>query len=78
MEGSAYVERTMELFARLHDEFPEQVGIVIQAYLYRAPSRYRGNDRSQGRVRLVKGAYAEPSSICLSGAAPKSTTTTSA
>ena len=63
MEGSAYVERTMELFARLHDEFPEQVGIVIQAYLYRARADIEEMIARKARVRLVKGAYAEPSSI---------------
>jgi proline dehydrogenase len=63
MESSAYVERTMALFAQLHDQFPENVGIVIQAYLYRARADIEEMIERKARVRLVKGAYAEPSSI---------------
>ncbi len=67
MEGSDYVEKTMELFECLHDEFPEQVGIVIQAYLYRARADIEQMIARKARVRLVKGAYAEPSSIAYPG-----------
>jgi proline dehydrogenase len=63
MEGSAYVEQTLALFAKLHDQFPEHVGIVIQAYLYRARADVEDMIERKARVRLVKGAYAEPSSI---------------
>ena len=63
MEGSAYVERTMAIFERLHDEFPANVGIVIQSYLYRARADVERMMERNARVRLVKGAYAEPSSI---------------
>jgi proline dehydrogenase len=63
MEGSAYVERTMALFAELHNAFPEHVGIVIQAYLYRARADVEQMIERNARVRLVKGAYAEPSTI---------------
>lgn len=63
MEGSAYVERTMDLFEQVHDQFPDQVGIVIQTYLYRARADIERMIERNARVRLVKGAYAEPSSI---------------
>jgi proline dehydrogenase len=63
MEGSAYVERTMTIFERLHDEYPANVGIVIQSYLYRARADIERMIERKARVRLVKGAYAEPSSI---------------
>jgi proline dehydrogenase len=69
MEGSAYVERTMALFERLHDTHPEQVGIVIQAYLYRARADVEQMIARRARVRLVKGAYAEPSSVAFPGGA---------
>jgi proline dehydrogenase len=69
MEGSAYVERTMAMFERLHDEFPDNLGIVIQAYLYRARADVEQMITRQARVRLVKGAYAEPSSIAFPGGA---------
>jgi proline dehydrogenase len=63
MEGSDYTERTMRLFEEFHDRYPAEVGIVIQSYLHRARADIaRMIDRS-ARVRLVKGAYAEPESI---------------
>ena len=31
MEGSIYAARTMALFEKLHDQYPEEVGIVIQS-----------------------------------------------
>jgi proline dehydrogenase len=63
MEGSAYVEQTMDLFERLHDSWPANVGIVIQTYLYRARADVERMIERQARVRLVKGAYAEPATI---------------
>ena len=63
MEGSVYVDRTMALFGQLHDEFPDQVGIVIQSYLYRARTDLEAMIARGARVRLVKGAYSEPSEI---------------
>jgi proline dehydrogenase len=63
MEGSAYVERTLALFEQVHDDYPDNVGIVIQAYLYRSRADIERMLERKARVRLVKGAYAEPSSI---------------
>ncbi|HEV2128908.1 MAG TPA: proline dehydrogenase family protein [Thermomicrobiales bacterium] len=63
MEGSAYTERTMRMFTKLHDRFPDEVGIVIQAYLHRAEQDVRDMIARNARVRLVKGAYAEPASV---------------
>jgi proline dehydrogenase len=65
MEGSAHTEATMRVFADLHDRFPEQVGIVIQAYLKRAEVDVRDMVKRGARVRLVKGAYAEPESVAI-------------
>jgi proline dehydrogenase len=63
MEGSAYTARTLDLAERLHERFPEQVGTVIQAYLYRSPADVERSIERRMRVRLVKGAYAEPPAI---------------
>ncbi len=63
MEGSAYTERTMRLFEEFHDEFPDQVGIVIQTMLLRAEGDVERMIARKARVRLVKGAYAEPASV---------------
>lgn len=65
MEGSNYTTRTMEIFGELHDRFPEQVGIVIQSYLHRAASDVVDIINRGARVRLVKGAYAEPESVAI-------------
>lgn len=63
MEGSDYTERTMRIFEALHDTYPEEVGIVIQSYLHRAEEDIRRCIERKARVRLVKGAYAEPASV---------------
>ncbi|MBA2759729.1 MAG: proline dehydrogenase family protein [Chloroflexia bacterium] len=63
MEGSDYTERTMHLFEALHDLYPEQVGIVIQSYLRRSERDVQRCIERKARVRLVKGAYAEPPSV---------------
>jgi proline dehydrogenase len=69
MEGSAYTERTMQVFYELHERFPEEVGIVIQSYLHRAEADVRTCIARRARVRLVKGAYAEPASVAFQGSA---------
>lgn len=63
MEGSDYTEKTMSLFASLHDDYPKEVGIVVQSYLHRAEEDVRACIERNARVRLVKGAYAEPPSV---------------
>lgn len=63
MEGSAYTAVTMEIFEALHARFPEQVGIVIQTCLRRAEQDVKHAIALGARVRLVKGAYAEPESV---------------
>ncbi|HQY29766.1 MAG TPA: proline dehydrogenase family protein [Thermomicrobiales bacterium] len=63
MEASAYTERTLHLFEKLHDQFPDEVGIVIQTYLYRSRADIERLIARKARVRLVKGAYSEPSSV---------------
>lgn len=62
MEGSAYTERTLDLFACLWPEF-KNVGVVIQAYLYRSEADVARMVELGARVRLCKGAYDEPASV---------------
>ena len=66
MEGSSYTGRTMAIFETAHDQFPEQVGIVIQTYLFQAGEDVVRMIQRNARVRLVKGAYAEPPSVAYS------------
>lgn len=60
MEGTAYTERTLQVFEALHDRFPKAVGIVLQAYLRRTADDVERMIQRQARVRLCKGAYLEP------------------
>jgi len=59
MEGSAYTERTLNLFYELFQKH-RNVGIVIQAYLHRSEQDIRKLIELGARVRLCKGAYKEP------------------
>jgi len=63
MEGSAHTAATLRIFERLHDQYPEHVGIVIQSYLKRSLADITRIIDRGARVRLVKGAYAEPESV---------------
>jgi len=64
MEGSAYTERTLQLFEEhLYPRFPQEVGIVLQSYLRRTPADVANALELQCRVRLCKGAYKEPPTI---------------
>jgi proline dehydrogenase len=64
MEGSAYTQRTLDLFYRLWDgpEPYRNVGVVIQSYLRRSADDVERLIASGARVRLCKGAYKEPPS----------------
>ena len=64
MEGSAYVDRTLDLYRKLRPEHPN-VGICLQAYLHRTPDDFDRLGSLQPTIRLVKGAYNEPASIAL-------------
>ena len=65
MEGSAYTERTLAIAEALHARFEGRVGTVIQAYLHRSDRDVERLIGLKMRVRLVKGAYAEPASLAL-------------
>lgn len=61
MEESALVDTTLEIYRWLRQEAGFQnVGVVIQAYLYRSEADVRRLVESGAWVRLCKGAYAEP------------------
>jgi proline dehydrogenase len=62
MEESRYTSQTLELVLRARREF-ENVGAVIQAYLYRSERDVRTLIANRTRVRLCKGAYLEPDTI---------------
>lgn len=59
MEQSEYVIDTLDIYRLLHGDFPE-IRLAIQAYLRRTPVDLETMASLRPRVRLVKGAYAEP------------------
>jgi proline dehydrogenase len=60
MEQSRYVDPTLAIYRRLRERF-DNVGFVLQAYLFRSMDDLRSV--AVPNVRLVKGAYLEPTSI---------------
>ncbi|MDT8436292.1 MAG: proline dehydrogenase family protein [Gemmatimonadota bacterium] len=62
MESSAHTERTLRVFHRVFAEF-DNVGIVVQSYLYRTEDDVKELVRVGAPVRLCKGAYKEPASV---------------
>ncbi|MGM0875430.1 MAG: proline dehydrogenase family protein [Bacillota bacterium] len=58
MEDYSRCERTLEIFKELKKEF-NNVGTVLQAYLYRTVRDIEELNEYQANLRLVKGAYKE-------------------
>ena len=63
MEHSAYTDVTLEIFETLWQQGHRQIGLVLQAALYRSEHDLRRINALGARVRLVKGAYNEPRSV---------------
>ena len=64
MEGSDYTERTIEMIRRVFPDFP-LTGTVLQSYLYRSMKDTENMIELGARVRVVKGAYLEPSEVAM-------------
>ncbi len=62
MESSPYVEPTLDLYRRARCAFPN-VGVCLQAYLKRTAGDVESLLPLGPAIRLVKGAYREPSSV---------------
>jgi proline dehydrogenase len=62
MEDHSTTDSTLEILHRLRKEYPD-TGTVLQAYLYRTEDDCRDLAVAGSRVRLCKGAYAEPESV---------------
>jgi proline dehydrogenase len=63
MESSAYTQRTLEVHRELWEEGLRNVGIVLQAYLYRTAVDVEQAIAMGIPVRLCKGAYLEPARV---------------
>jgi proline dehydrogenase len=63
MEQSQFVEATLRIYRRLREEGFDNVGTVLQAYLYRTPGDLESLLPLAPNLRLVKGAYLEPAQV---------------
>lgn len=62
MESSAYVDRTLAIFRSLRERHAN-VGVCVQAYLYRTAQDLDDLAPLEPRIRLVKGAYQEAAAV---------------
>jgi proline dehydrogenase len=63
MESSAYTQRTLDVHQELWSDGFHNVGIVLQAYLYRTAADVDRAIEMGVPVRLCKGAYLEPGRV---------------
>ncbi|MDQ2959292.1 MAG: proline dehydrogenase family protein, partial [Actinomycetota bacterium] len=68
MEDHTTTDSTLGIVAQLRTDFP-WVGAVLQAYLKRTEGDCRDLATAGSRIRLCKGAYAEPESVAFAGEA---------
>jgi proline dehydrogenase len=63
MEQSEHVEPTLRTYERVRAAGHDNVGVALQAYLYRSPDDLGRLLPLAPNVRIVKGAYLEPPEI---------------
>ena len=63
MEYSAVVDATLEIYRRLRDAGLDNVGTVLQSYLFRTEADLESLLPLNPNLRFVKGAYLEPPEV---------------
>ncbi len=63
MEDSPRVDATLGVYRRLREKGHDNVGTVLQAYLYRSEQDLAALQPLAPNLRIVKGAYLEPPSV---------------
>ena len=63
MEDSPLVDVTLRIYRRLREAGHDNVGTVLQSYLYRTPGDLESLLPLDPNLRIVKGAYKEPASV---------------
>ena len=63
MEQSRFVDATLRIYRELRADGFDNVGTVLQSYLYRTPADLEELLPLAPNLRLVKGAYLEPHAI---------------
>jgi proline dehydrogenase len=67
MEDSPTTDKIIELYEKLFVKYPENVGIVVQAYLHRTLADVKNMNKTKTNYRLCKGIYIEPKEIAYKG-----------
>lgn len=62
IESSAYSQVTIDFYEKARHQF-ENIGLCLQAYLYRTEEDLKRLARLKAAIRLVKGAYKESATI---------------
>src|SRR5262249_32835056 len=62
MEATTYTSATLDVFRRARSAY-SNVGLCLQAYLYRTADDLQNLLPLKPAIRLVKGAYAEPANL---------------
>ena len=63
MESSAAVDPTLRIYRSLREAGLDNLGTVLQSYLYRTPDDLEALLPLRPNLRLVKGAYLEPPEV---------------
>lgn len=63
MESTDVVASTLHIFEEAYGDYPDHVGIVLQAYLKRTRQDVERMCDLNARVRICKGAYNEPAEL---------------
>ena len=61
IEDTPYTDKTINLYYMLREKGHTNMGMAVQAYLYRAEADTRRMTQDKTTIRLVKGAYKESS-----------------
>lgn len=64
MEGSPYTQQVIDIYRTLFAAY-KNLGIAIQAYLYRTPQDLQELSAMGAKIRLCKGAYKESGEIII-------------
>ncbi len=63
MEDSSTTDNIIKLYKKLYEKYPDNVGIVVQAYLHRTLDDIRDMNKATTDYRICKGIYIEPEEI---------------
>jgi len=63
IEDTPYTDKTLNIYYAMHQKGYTNLGMAVQAYLYRSEADMRRLIEYGTRIRIVKGAYNEPPEV---------------